>query len=146
MNSPPLRSLPDRIRQVILFELVGVFLITPLFALASGEPLLESAGLLAFISLIAALWNAAYCTGFDWLEGRLSGRRADQRPQLLRLAHALGFEGGLLIFSLPVIMAWTGMDFWTALAADIGLALTYAGYAYLFNLAYDRIFPIPAAD
>ncbi len=146
MNSPPLRSLSDRIRQVLLFELVGVFVFTPLFALVSGKPLLESAVLLAILSLIAALWNGVYCTGFDWLEGRLSGRRADQRPQLLRLAHALGFEGGLLIFSLPVIMAWTGMDFWTALVADIGLALTYAGYAYLFNLAYDRIFPIPAAD
>ena len=142
MNSPPLRSLPDRIRQVILFELVGVFVFTPLFALVSGEPLLESAVLLAILSLIAAIWNGVYCTGFDWIEGRLTGRRADQRPQLLRLAHALGFEGGLLIFSLPVIMAWTGMDFWTALVADIGLALAYAGYAYLFNLAYDRVFPI----
>lgn len=143
MNSPPLRSLPDRIRQVVLFELVGVFLITPLFALASGKPLLESAGLLAILSLIAAVWNGIYCTGFDWIEGRLTGRRADQRPQWLRLAHALGFEGGLLVFTLPVIMAWTGMDFWTALLADIGLALAYAGYAYLFNLAYDRLFPIP---
>lgn len=142
MNSPPLRSLPDRIRQVILFELVGLFVFTPLFALVSGEPLLESAVLLAILSLIAAVWNGVYCTGFDWIEGRRTGRRADQRPQLLRLAHALGFEGGLLIFSLPVIMAWTGMDFWTALVADIGLALTYTGYAYLFNLAYDRLFPI----
>ncbi|MGB4674970.1 MAG: PACE efflux transporter [Azovibrio sp.] len=144
MNSPPLRTLPDRLRQAILFELLGVFLITPLFTLASGEPLLESAALLALISLVASLWNAAYCTAFDWLEGRLTGRRADQRPQVLRLAHALGFEGGLLLFSLPVIMAWTGMDFWTVLVTDIGLALTYAGYAYLFNLAYDRLLPIPS--
>lgn len=142
MNPPPLRSLPDRIRQVLLFELIGVCLITPLFALASGRPMLESAVLLALLSSIAAAWNALYCTGFDWIEGRLTGRPADRRPQALRLAHALGFEGGLLIFTLPVIMLWTGMDFWTALVADIGLALTYAGYAYLFNLAYDRLFPL----
>ena len=78
-------------------------------------------------------------------EGHLGQRQIGEQRQdlvLLRLAHALGFEGGLLIFSLPVIMAWTGMDFWTALVADIGLALAYAGYAYLFNLAYDRVFPI----
>lgn len=142
MNTPKLRSLPDRIRQVVLFELIGLILITPLYVWASGQPVLESIALMAALSLIAALWNGIYCTAFDWVEGRLAGRQADQRPQLLRLGHALGFETGLLIASLPIIMVWTGMDFWTALLADIGLALTYTGYAYLFNLAYDRFFPI----
>jgi uncharacterized membrane protein len=139
---PPLRRLPDRIRQVVLFELIGIVVITPLFTLASGEPLWPSALLLAVISLLAALWNGIYGSAFDWIEGRLGGRRADLRPPLLRFFHALGFEGGLLVFTLPVIMAWTGMDFWRALMADLGLALTYVGYAYLFNMAYDRIYPI----
>jgi uncharacterized membrane protein len=88
------------------------------------------------------LWNGVYCSGFDWIEGRLTGRRADLRPRWLRWMHALGFEGGLLIFSLPVIMAWTDMDFKSALMADLGLALTYVVYAYFFNRVYDRFYPI----
>ncbi len=142
MSTPQLRGLADRIRQVALFEIIGVLIISPLFALASGAPMLESAALLAVLSLIAALWNGVYCTGFDWLEGRLTGRPADQRPQTLRILHAVGFEGGLMILTLPVIVWWTGMGFWNALLADLALALTYAGYAYVFNLAYDRLFPI----
>ena len=68
--SPQLRSLPDRIRQVALFELGGLLLITPPFIWLSGMHAGESLLLLALVALLAALWNAAYNTGFDWLEGR----------------------------------------------------------------------------
>lgn len=143
-RSAPLRSLADRVRQVALFEVFGLVLITPGFAWASGTPLLDSVGLLAVLALVAALWNGLYCTAFDRLEWRLARRQADQRPARWRIVHALGFEGGLLVLTLPIIVAWTGLAWWPALVADIGLALTYTAYAYLFNLAYDRVFPIPA--
>ena len=56
--------------------------------------------------------------------------------------HAFGFEGGLLLVSLPIVMLWTGMGWIDALLADLGLALAYVLYAYVFNLGYDRLFPI----
>lgn len=142
----PLRRLGDRVRQVALFELLGLVLITPGFAWISGAPLMDSAGLLAVLALVAALWNGLYCTVFDRLEWRLARRQADQRPPRWRLCHALGFEGGLLFITLPIIVAWSHLTWWSALMADIGLALTYTAYAYLFNLAYDRAFPITAPD
>tara|TARA_R110002049_G_scaffold77769_13_gene198767 strand:- start:699 stop:1157 length:459 start_codon:yes stop_codon:yes gene_type:complete len=139
---PALRSFPDRVRQVLLFEVGGLLLITPPFVWLSGVPLEDSIGLLVLIAGIAAVWNGCYNTLFDWCEARLTGRAADQRSLRLRIAHALGFEGGLLTLSLPVIMWWTGMDWLTALIADIGLALSYVAYAFVFNLGYDRMFPI----
>ena len=141
-SSPKLRSPLDRVRQVLLFEIGGLLLITPPFIWASGVSAMDSLGLLAVIALIAALWNAGYNTSFDWIEGRLTGRTADRRPYLLRLAHAVGFEGGLILISLPIIMAWTGMSWIEALLADIALALAYVIYAFFFNLGYDRVFPI----
>ncbi|MBN8441901.1 MAG: PACE efflux transporter [Thauera sp.] len=144
--SPKLRSLPDRLRQVALFEIGGLLLITPPFVWLSGVPLGESIGLLAVLALMAALWNGVYNTAFDWVEGRLTGRRADRRPFSLRCAHAAGFETGLLLMTLPVIVWWTGMGWVAALVADIGLAISYTVYALLFNLGYDRAFPIPADD
>lgn len=141
-SHPKLRSLPDRIRQVALFELGGLLLITPPFVLLSGIPLADSALLLFLIALLAAVWNAAYNTSFDWIEGRFTSRTADRRPPALRVVHALGFEGGLLLLSLPIIVWLTGMGWLQALLADIVLALAYVAYAYAFNLAYDRYFPI----
>ena len=139
---PKLRSPMDRIRQVLLFEIGGLLLITPPFVWLTDVAPLNSLGLLALIALIAAVWNALYSTSFDWVEGRLTGRPSDQRPVSLRILHAAGFEGGLLVFSLPIIVVWTGMGWFEALITDIGLALAYVTYAYLFNVCYDRIFPV----
>ena len=139
---PKLRSARDRIRQVILFEVGGLILVTPPFVWASGVPLKDSIGLLALIALLAALWNAIYTTSFDWIEGRLTGRAADRRSKPWRVVHAFGFELGLLLMSLPIVMAWTAMGWFDALLADIGLAAAYVAYAFVFNLGYDRVFPI----
>lgn len=139
---PKLRSLPDRLRQITLFEIGGLLLITPPFAWASGVPVTDSLALLAVLALIAAIWNGGYNTAFDWVDGRLSGRTADRRPFRLRAVHAVGFEAGLLLLTLPVIVWWTGMGWIEALIADIGLAAAYTIYALLFNLGYDRLFPI----
>ncbi len=141
-SSVKLRSPLDRARQVIAFEIGGLLLITPPFAWASGVPAGDSLGLLALVALIAALWNAVYMTAFDWVDGRLTGRTADRRGWLGRAVQAIGFEFGLMLISLPIVMAWTGMGWVEALLADVALALAYAAYAYVFNLAYDRVFPI----
>lgn len=143
--APKLRSFRDRLRQIALFEIGGLLLISPPFAWASGVPLVESAGMLAVLALIAALWNGAFNTCFDWVEGRLTGRTADRRPLRLRCLHAVFFEGGLLMLTLPVIVLWSGLAWVEALVADIGLALAYTGYALVFNLGYDRMFPIDPA-
>lgn len=138
----PLRSLKDRLRQIVLFEGLGLLLITPGFAWASGQPLESSFALLAALSLLAALWNGGYNTAVDWLQAHHFGTRADQRGWRGRILHALCFEGGLLLLTLPVIVAWTGMGWLTALVADLGLAVTYTAYALVFNLGYDQVFPI----
>ncbi len=145
-HPPRLRSFRDRLRQIALFEIGGLLLISPPFAWLSGVALAESAGLLAVLALIAALWNGVYNTAFDKVEGRLTGRAADRRPWPLRCLHAAGFEGGLLLLTLPVLVAWTGIGWLAALVADAGLAVAYTVYAFAFNMGYDRVFPIPQDD
>ncbi len=142
-SKPKLRSLGDRLRQITMFEVGGLLIVTPPFAWGSGVPITESLGLLALLALIAAIWNGCYNTSFDWLEGRLTGRQADRRPFRLRCIHAVGFELGLFGMTLPIIVWWTGMGWIEAAIADIFLAITYTVYALLFNMGYDRLFPIP---
>ena len=90
-----------------------------------------------------ALWQELR-TAFDWAEGRLTGRPPDRRPVPVRALQAVLFEGGLLLLTLPVIVLWTGLGWWPALIADLGLAAAYVAYAFVFNIAYDRLFPITA--
>lgn len=144
-SKPKLRSFGDRLRQIALFEIGGLLLITPPFAWASGVPISESIGLLALLALIASIWNGCYNTSFDWVEGRLTGRTADRRPFGLRCVHAVGFELGLFCMTLPIIVWWTGMGWVEAAIADVALAITYTIYALLFNMGYDRVFPIKSS-
>ena len=85
--SPKLRSLPDRIRQIALFELGGLLLITPPFMWLSGVTLRDSIGMLASIAVIAALWNGTYNTCFDWIGwlASIPGIPADWGNQLADL-------------------------------------------------------------
>ena len=140
--SPRLRSFRDRLRQIVLFEAGGLLLITPPYVWLTGQPGGESVVLMAALALLAATWNGIYNTAFDWIEGRLTGRSADLRPWSVRAFHAAGFELGILLMSLPLIVFWTDMSWTAALLADLGLAVAYVAYAFVFNLAYDKAFPI----
>ena len=64
-NHPIQRSLWDRLRQVALFEIGGLLLISPPFVWLSGVPAVDSIGLLLILALVAALWNGGYNTAFD---------------------------------------------------------------------------------
>jgi uncharacterized membrane protein len=57
----------------------------------------------------------------------------------VRVAHAVGFEAGLILIVIPLIAAWLAVSLWRALVLDIGLVLFYLPYGFLFNLGYDRI-------
>jgi uncharacterized membrane protein len=61
----------------------------------------------------------------------------------MRIAHAVLFEVGLLIVLMPFIAWYLGISLLHALVMDISFALFYMGYAFVFNFAYDKAFPLP---
>ena len=61
----------------------------------------------------------------------------------VRVVHALLFEGGLVVMLVPLIAWWLDISLWEALVADIALVVFYVVFAFVYNLAYDHIFPIP---
>jgi len=137
-----LRSLPDRLRQVLFYEIGGVCLISPLFAAVSGASSSQSAGLLGVLALVMAAWNGACTTAFDWAERAITGRAADDRHPFLRAAQAVVVEFGGVVATTPVIAAWTTVTWRAAFLEDVGLTLAYAAYAFCFGIGYDSLFPI----
>ena len=135
------RSVPDRIRQAVAFEVIGLVLVAalgaPLLGLHPGD--LGAVALLA--SLLATVWNYVYNVGFD----RLLARRGARKTPLVRVVHAVLFEAGLLVATLPLIAWWLEVGVLTALAMDVALAAFYVVYTFVFTWAYDRLFPVDAA-
>ena len=136
-----MRSTADRIRHTILFEIVGLALLIPLGAWLFGLSL-HSLGVIGVGSaVVAAAWNYIYNLGFDRLMLRFTGHTAKSLP--LRAAHAVLFEAGLLVILLPPIAWYLGIGLGAAFMLDIAIAGFYVAYAFCFNLAYDRVFPVP---
>ncbi len=87
------------------------------------------------MSLIAMLWNLVFNYVFDQC---FRGRR-ELRSWRLRIGHTVGFEGGLMLFTVPVLMYALDIGWQAALLADLGLTLLIMLYTLLFNWAYDHL-------
>jgi uncharacterized membrane protein len=141
---PGLRSARERVIQTLWFEGVGLALVAPLYAWATGAAAGESFVLVAALSLAVMTWSALFNTGFDWIEWRLARRLASDRPQHWRIVHAVAHEATAVIVTCPLIVALTGLGWWQALWLDVALTVVYAAYAYVFHLTFDRLRPVRA--
>jgi uncharacterized membrane protein len=136
-----MRTTRDRIRHAISFEIIGLILVTPFGAWAFGLPM-HDIGVLGIVgATIATLWNYVYNFGFDHIMQWLAGDT--RKTTLVRMLHAVLFEAGLLLVLLPLFAWYLGISLWQAFLMDVSFALFYMGYAFVFNWAYDRLFPLP---
>ena len=138
-----MRTGADRLRHTLGFEGLGLMFSIPLFSLLTGQPVDHLGPLAIGLSLLATGWNYLYNLLVDhWMLrqlGRLEKRLIEQ------VLHALLFELGLLLVVLPLTALWLGISLWQALWLDIGFSLFFVLYAFGYNLAYDRLFPLPVS-
>lgn len=139
-----MRTTADRIRHTILFELTGMAISVPLFSSLMDTPLDKTGVLAVGMSILAMVWNYLYNLGFDHALIRMN-RPVHVRPPWLRCCHAVGFEVSFMAITIPAVAWWLQLSLGRAIVMDAGLAGFYMVHAYLYNLAYDRIFPMPAS-
>lgn len=136
-----MRTIKDRIRHALSFEIIGLIIMIPLGAMVFSMPA-EDIGVVGAVSAtIATAWNYLYNLGFDHAMQRLKG--TTQKTTLVRVAHSVLFELGLLVVLMPFIAWYLGISLMHALVMDISFALFYVVYAFVFNWCYDRLFPLP---
>lgn len=137
-----MQGIQRKITQAVLYELIAIAILTTGLALFSEESLFSSGLLAAATSAIAMLWNVIFNSLFEAWERRQADRRRSVRRRAL---HAIGFEGGLAIWCIPVIAFWLGISWWQAFVLDLGLLMFFLFYTYAFNWCFDRIFGLPAS-
>jgi len=139
---PPIRGWLERAIQTVSYELGGLLVVGPVWKLVTGASTTESIVLLACLSVAVMTWMAVYNTVFDFAESRIARRVASDRPHRWRVVHAVGLEATSIVVTWPLIVLLAGLDWYYALAADIGLTLAYAAYGYCFHLGFDRLRPV----
>jgi uncharacterized membrane protein len=136
-----MRSVRDRIRHAISFEIIGIALVVPLASMGFGIHAKDIGVVVVIAATIATFWNYVYNLLFDLAMKRWKG--SVHKTLLLRIFHALLFEAGLLLVTLPLIAYYLGIGLWQALVMDVAFVLFYLVYAFVFNWAYDQVFPLP---
>ncbi|WP_375789100.1 PACE efflux transporter [Bradyrhizobium sp. Pha-3] len=135
-----MRSFSDRIRHAVLFELIGIAIFTPAAAWLFNQPIAHMGVIGVVSATVATIWNLLFNLGFDHALVRVTGRVAKTMP--IRLAHAMLFEAGLIVLLIPFVAWYLGIPLWAALMMDISIVAFYLVYAFAFNIAYDRVFPV----
>jgi uncharacterized membrane protein len=132
----------DRIRHAISFELGGLALISPLGAWAFDLPVADITVVRIACAIIATLWTYAYNLAFDTILQRLKGK--PEKSVLMRILQAVLFEVGLLAMLTPLLAWYLEISLRYAFLMDVGFAVVYVVYAFVFNWAYDCAFRAPA--
>lgn len=126
-----------RLIYVCAYELIAVLIVTGALLLLGHD--LSDSGLTAIVSsVIALVWNYLWTTMFEAWEAR---QISTTRTVLRRIAHAVGFEGGLILFLVPV-MAWLlGISLLEAFLLDLGILVFFLCYTFVFAWLFDLILP-----
>jgi uncharacterized membrane protein len=137
-----MRTFGDRVRHALLFEAVALAIFVPGSAAVFGQPVGDMSVIGVASATIATVWNFLFNLGFDRTLRALRG--SVHKTLAIRVAHTLLFEAGLVVMLIPLIAWYLGIGLWDALLMDMAIVIFYLVYGFLFNIAYDRIFPVGA--
>ncbi len=137
-----MQGIKRRVVYITLYEAIAIVVASIGLAAMSGQGLGHSGALAVIASVIAVCWNLAFNAIFERWEARQAVRG---RSVLRRVAHAIGFEGGLVMFLVPTFAWWLDITLLQALVMDLGLVIFFLVYTFVFNWAFDAVFGLPAS-
>jgi uncharacterized membrane protein len=137
-----MQGITRKIVYVSLYEGFAILFASVGLAALSGAGASTSTALAVIASAIAVVWNLGYNTLFEAWETRQTVRG---RSVWRRIAHAIGFEGGLAAILVPVFAWWLDVSLWEALWFDAALLVFFLVYTFVFNWIFDRVFGLPTS-
>lgn len=136
-----MQGVKRRLVYVSLYELIAI-LLTALLVEWIASAGASSLGIAVVASAVAIVWNLVFNYGFERWE---RARQHKGRSLGVRVLHAVGFEGGLAGFLVPIIALWLDMSLLDALALQMGLLVFFLVYTFVFNWVFDVLFGLPEA-
>ena len=127
-------SFLERLFHAILFETTVVLLSVFALYFFTEESVSILFGSMVLVSLTAMLWNLV----FNYFIDKVFTGPREKRGVIFRTLHAISFEGGLLIFTVPIIAYFLKVDWITAFMMDFSLTVMVTVYTFIFNWVYDH--------
>lgn len=130
-----------RVVQALLYEGIAIAVVAPaLAAFYTAEPAGSTFVLTVLMSTVALIWNYGFNALFERWEARQAVRGRSARR---RVAHGIGFEGGLALILVPLVSWWLSIGLVEALLVDLSILAFFFFYTVAFTWAFDRVFGLP---
>ncbi|MGI2037457.1 PACE efflux transporter [Shewanella frigidimarina] len=123
----------ERVFHAVSFEVIALAFIVPVSAMLVEQNSTDMLIVSICLSLFAVFWNYVYNILFD----KLNGSDRVERKIGIRVVHALGFEGGMLFFTIPLVSWYLSLSLIDTLILEAGVLGFILVYTAVFNWLYD---------
>lgn len=124
-----------RLIHALSYELILLVIIALTLSLIFKMPLEVTGSLGVAMAVTSVLWNMLFNHFFEKFEAR----RQLKRTVKVRILHAIGFEGGLMLATIPMVAYAMQMSLPEAFLLDLSLTLCILVYTFIFQWGYDAI-------
>ena len=124
-----------RLIHALSYELILLVIIALALSLIFKMPLEVTGSLGVVMAVTSVLWNMLFNHFFEKIEAC----RQLKRTVKVRILHAIGFEGGLMLATIPMVAYAMQMSLPEAFLLDLSLSLCILVYTFIFQWCYDAI-------
>ena len=124
-----------RIVHALSYEIILLIIIAIALSYIFQMPMEVTGTLGVAMAVTSVIWNMLFNHYFEKIEAKHQLKRTIK----VRIAHAIGFEGGLMLATIPMVAYALEMSLWQAILTDLSLTLCILVYTFIFQWCYDSI-------
>lgn len=124
-----------RIIHALSYEIILLVIIAVLLSLIFHMPLEVTSVLGIVMAITSVFWNMVFNHFFEKYEKKHKLKRTVK----VRIIHAIGFEGGLMLATIPMVAYAMNMSLWQAVVLDFSLTMGILVYTFIFQWCYDTL-------
>ena len=124
-----------RIVHALSYEIILLVIIAIALSYIFQLPMEVTGTLGVAMAVTSVVWNMLFNHYFEKIEAKHQLKRTIK----VRIAHAIGFEGGLMLATIPMVAYALEMSLWQAILTDLSLTLCILVYTFIFQWGYDAI-------
>lgn len=124
-----------RIIHALSYEMILLVIIAIALSFIFDMPMEVTGTLGIAMAVTSVIWNMVFNHFFEKFEAN----RQLKRTVGVRILHAIGFEGGLMLVTIPMVAYALEMSIWQAILTDFSMTLCILIYTFIFQWCYDAI-------
>ena len=124
-----------RLIHATLYEGILLVVIAVLLSTLMHMPLEVTGALGIAMAVTSMFWNMLFNHYFEKLEAKHQLRRTFK----IRVLHAIGFEGGLMLATIPMVAYALEISMLQAILIDLLMTLSILLYTFIFQYCYDHV-------